>query len=310
MTQQLPACLAVLPLLFGGLSCTSSNHKQRSADSPAPTVDSGVTVSDTGGDSFEADSTRQTDSASDSARDSAGDSGSVVTPGPWIALSCGAADCCAIADNHKFVCWGDDDFGELDALPDTTVSQVSVGSVGICLLDEVGAIRCSPGDPDWPTPAGSFSAVVAELYDGCALNDELALDCWAGDFSAPPTAGRVFPPNGQTFNTLAGGEVVHGALDDAGTPTCWGDDDSYFANASGWRSLTPTASGFTSMVCGWDHCCVLDADGYPTCWGGDYTLTVEPAAGQFSSLSAGDNATCGVVLDGSEADCWGYGHRR
>ena len=61
------------------------------------------------------------------------------------------------------------------------------------------------------------------------------------------------------------------------------------------------------MVCGIDHCCVLDADGYPTCWGSDYTAAVEPPAEQFSKLSAGDNASCGVVLDGSEADCWGYG---
>ena len=102
-------------------------------------------------------------------------------------------------------------------------------------------------------------------------------------------------------------QYVQGALDDAGTPTCWGSDDTYFANPRGYKQMTPTDSGFTAMVCGLDHCCVLDADGYPTCWGGDYTVAVEPPIEQFAKLSAEYNYTCGVLLDGSEVDCWGYG---
>ncbi len=290
MSERLIAYTGVSALLAMVGSCEAGSHKDRLSDSPSSNAETGGA-----------------DTGHDSAGDSAHDTGPPVTPGPWIALSCGDADCCAVADDNRLACWGQDTHGELDSLPDTTVAQVSVGAFGVCVLDESGAIACFPGDPDWPAPAGSFTAVVANGWDGCALDDLGALLCWGGNFSAPPPDGEVFPPNGQTFSTLAGGETVQGALDDAGTPTCWGSDDSYFTNASGYKSLTPTDSGFTSMVCGIDHCCVLDADGYPTCWGGDYTLTVEPAAGQFSSLSAGDNATCGVVLDGSEADCWGYG---
>ena len=175
MSARLLAYTGLGAVLFNAVSCQSASHKDRSSDSPTPTTDSYARDSAT----------------PDSAGDTGGDTGPAVSPGPWIALSCGQNDCCAIATDHKFVCWGSDDWGELDALPDTTVSQVSVSSPGICVLDESGAIECSPGYAGWPTPAGSFGAVVADGYAGCALDDEHVLDCWGGDFSVPPPAGLV-----------------------------------------------------------------------------------------------------------------------
>ncbi len=303
MTQQLRTHAPILALLGSLAGCTSAPNKKGSPDSPTSTVDSAVTVGDSGRDSAVADSTHQADSVSDTGRDSAGDTGTVVTPGPWIALSCGDGDCCAIARDLKLACWGADDEGQLEDMPGGTFTQVNVSYPGSCALDGAGSITCWPSESDYPIPAGIFAEVraVARGY-GCALDSGGVLECWQG----PQGDGYTPAPNGVPFAHLAGGRGVQGALTADGTPTCWGQEE-YFTRASGWRTLTPTASGFTAMVCGTDHCCVLDADGYATCWGGDYTLTVEPAHGQFSSLSAGDNSTCGVVLDGSEADCWGYG---
>ena len=68
---------------------------------------------------------------------------------------------------------------------------------------------------------------------------------------------------------------------------------------------TPPPGEFTSVSAGDDHTCGVMRDGAVACWGYDQYGQSTPPPGEFTSVSAGDNHTCGVKRDGAVA-CWGY----
>ncbi len=298
MTRRSLPNVAISCVLWVLGACTSQSKDARYSHSLPPTIDSNPTTEDTGGDSARGDSGGQ----SDSRADSGADTGTVVAPGPWVALSCEDVDCAAIADDGRIVEWGDDSQGQLELVPDGTFTAVSVSFPGACALDEAGAITCWPTIPIYPPPSGAFREVRANSEGlGCALGFDDGLQCWGAFGQTLPTYAA--PPTAQPFAHLSGGRAVQGALTFDGTPTCWGDA-GYFIAADG-VPLTPTDSGYTAMTCGDNHCCAPDAAGMPTCWGGTYANTADPGSlGPFSSLSAGDEETCGVEPGGRQADCW------
>ena len=65
-----------------------------------------------------------------------------------------------------------DEDGQLDALPETTVTEANVDFPGTCVLDEAGAVRCLPGDPRVPDPPGSFETVKAAFYPAIFVPEE------------------------------------------------------------------------------------------------------------------------------------------
>ena len=67
---------------------------------------------------------------------------------------------------------------------------------------------------------------------------------------------------------------------------------------------TPPKGQFASVSAGIDHTCGVLRDGSVLCWGRDYDGEATPPEGQFASVSAGFEYTCGVKTDGFIA-CWG-----
>lgn len=84
------------------------------------------------------------------------------------------------------------------------------------------------------------------------------------------------------------------------------------------RASAPQAAG-TTVAAGLSHTCVIEASGAARCWGNNYAGQLGNAAGneiftnpvnvqgglRFRSLTAGDNLTCGITVEG-DALCWGW----
>ena len=68
---------------------------------------------------------------------------------------------------------------------------------------------------------------------------------------------------------------------------------------------TPPEGEFASVSAGYNHTCGVRTGGSVACWG---YVRGTPPQGEFASVSAGDHGdgdpTCGVRTDGSVA-CWG-----
>ena len=115
---------------------------------------------------------------------------------------------------------------------------------------------------------------------------------------------------------------------EAGAPTlvCWGDNDRGqrgAGDAAPTNVLAPVPGGpdeWVDVACGRAHTCALGADRSLWCWGandegqlgiGNTTDAAAPtrlerAAGQWVSVRAGGDTTCGA-LDGGSLLCWGAG---
>ena len=69
--------------------------------------------------------------------------------------------------------------------------------------------------------------------------------------------------------------------------------------------LCVTAGEFVSVSAGAEHTCGVKRDGSVACWGSNRFGQATPPAGEFASVNAGDFHNCGVKRDGSVA-CWGW----
>ena len=63
---------------------------------------------------------------------------------------------------------------------------------------------------------------------------------------------------------------------------------------------------FVSVSAGRDHTCGVTAGGAAVCWGSDRYGRASPPGGEFRSVDAGRTHTCAVTTDGAVA-CWGEG---
>lgn len=196
------------------------------------------------------------------------------------------------------------------------------------------------------TSVTSGKGYTSESAHTCALANDSAAYCWGVNRSGQTGVGSyewaLTTPTGVTgglaFATLSAGDVHTCGLTTEGRIYCWGNadygqvplDDSsqdlcndYEGNA--WCSRVPVAVGgaqrFATLSSGGWHACALTASGAASCWGYNYhgqlgngsTLwnwTTTPLAVSggltFSSLSAGEEHTCGLTTSGI-AYCWGYG---
>jgi alpha-tubulin suppressor-like RCC1 family protein len=72
---------------------------------------------------------------------------------------------------------------------------------------------------------------------------------------------------------------------------------------------TESGSTWIDVTCGGGHACALAADGTVECWGkASDGQTNVPADTKFSTISAGDTHTCGIVEDIGTVACWGSNH--
>lgn len=231
----------------------------------------------------------------------------------WIQVSVGGLHTCALKNNGKIFCWGEDD-GSGSVEPNNSVPTLV------------------------NTAAYDWVQVSAGSYYTCALNGDGKIFCWGdnsgGVFGNNTTTSSLVPVQGALAATEwaeveTSGGFVTCAIDTDGRLFCWGNSSDIVLEGTDSVSsiLLPVeeATSATNWVhvsigvsLGRIHVCGLKADGALFCWGTNTlgelgndsrSLSRVPVqegtlATDWAQVSAGGDDTYAVKTDG-RLFCWG-----
>ena len=193
--------------------------------------------------------------------------GTDTPPGDFVSISRGGHTC-ALREDGTPVCW---DFAEEG---EHTCRESEDGGI-YCRLDGQAIPSATTSDRDGGTTASRTITVIAGYYDQT-------------------------PPANQRFKAISVGWTHACALQEDGTPACWGSNE--YGKAS-----PPPGEKFIAISSGTHHTCALRPDGAVLCWGdGLNRLNAAPKEERFVAVSSGEEHSCGLRGDGA-AVCWGDG---
>lgn len=259
----------------------------------------------------------------------------LVTPtevaGTWVAVSIEHEHGCAIDQDHRLSCWGDNGLGAYGVtsmssrIPIPTVAghwnSVAAGESYTCAVDRDGVLSCwgssrevlaDAPTPAPPTPIASSTAsrwktVRSGAQHACAIDDNDGLYCWGrnsdGQVGINSTAPTVPHPdlaieaNGRRrWITVAPGITHTCAIADDHTLWCWGDNShGQLGNTTTTPSQVPvTVEGgpWHAVTTGTNHTCAANDRGV-ACWG-------DGSRGQLAITVASD-ATEPMQVAGGQA---------
>ncbi|KAJ1470104.1 regulator of chromosome condensation 1/beta-lactamase-inhibitor protein II, partial [Baffinella frigidus] len=193
-----------------------------------------------------------------------GDSLPAVDLGPGqtaVQLASGVYNTCALLDDGRLCCWGDNDRGQL-GLNDTNSRGDEDGEMG----DRLPAVQLGTGR--------SAVALALGWAHSCALLDDASVKCWGANY------GRL-----GLGDTLSRGDG-EGAMGDSlpSVPLCLGP----------FSPCAVPACTVSSVHAGYLHTCALSSLGGVRCWGysgygqlgrGSHYDTIGDAAGEVASLA-------------------------
>ncbi len=247
--------------------------------------------------------------------------------GPTLAVDMGVFSGCAVLDDGRASCWGQENYGRT-MLPGQRASILATTDNAICWLDNRGAVDCEGGGDQLsigrPTADGFVDLQLGSSF-GCAVDRAGIATCWGEDNQGQTgltgtrvqslstgtdqacaidmrgeilcvgsnSFGQSSPPAGRYLSVSTA--YQHScAINAAGRAVCWG------TNGQG-QATAPTGQ-FTQVVTGLAHTCGLRPAGQVECWGA--AVATRAPAGRFEDLSARGRTTCATAADGSVA-CWG-----
>jgi alpha-tubulin suppressor-like RCC1 family protein len=257
----------------------------------------------------------------------------VALPKPAVAVSAGGNSTCAVLDDGRLMCWGENWLGKLglgvstfdvlspqEVLLGTPVTAVSVGTRHTCAVLSSGNVRC------WGN--NDFGQLGLGHTDDIGDNEVPTQNVALG-------SARVRAVTTGDRHTCA--LLADGAAD--GVVRCWGDNTDGQLGLGNTVAVgdneTPTVNvdlggRATAVSAGWNHTCAIVQDVRVRCWGkGDMgqlgtgstgsigdneapTVNVELNA-VATAVTTGSNHTC-AYLAGGFVRCWGlssfeYGHK-
>lgn len=214
-----------------------------------------------------------------------------------VAIAAGAYHTCALTDQGRVKCWGQNDVGQLgdstgtnrsipaDVVGLTGVTSVSAGEGHSCALLANSNVKCwgytwqTPGNdgnlpysrtPFSVTAATGVIAIDSGGFFTCALTNTGSVKCWGynerGQLGNGSTSNIPRPwavdVNDLQSNVIAftSGKWSSCALINDGSVKCWGE---WSSNPSVMSGLT----GVTALDYGLRHACALVANGLLQCWG-------------------------------------------
>lgn len=254
---------------------------------------------DSGGKLNESDADTDTDADTDADADADADTDSGVSwpDNAWRQISVGGQHMCGTLRNGKALCWGRNDYGQLN-VPSGLWRQVSAAEYGTtCGLRLNGVPTCwgleeVNGTPEHLVSMDYFDSGNAQQY-ACGITDVGEITCW-GDPSHP----RNFPTD-QRFSMVSTSYGYACALTRAGQIECWPSQRYYTPEPL--EEAPPT--GTFMDLCTADHfACALRTDGTMACWGEELTDwnaqdPSEPAPGTFLDVACEGASRCEVSTD-------------
>lgn len=240
----------------------------------------------------------------------------VASDAPFTQVSAGG---CALTNDARVYCWGNNFFGELG--DGTTVSRADARPISSTLR---------------------FTVVSKAGAHACALAEDGSAYCWGenrwgqlgvgevpyNNFGAMATTPRRVETDTKFTAIAAGGLEFTCGLTTTGRAWCWGRDE----NASQLGDRTPSSHrgtpgpvaddrAFVSLSSGDITSCGVTAANESWCWGSNYfgALTdpgvligggidypVKTRGGPYRAVSVGGSHACGIRTD-DRLFCWGDG---
>ncbi len=175
--------------------------------------------------------------------------------------------------------------------PPDSLYTVAAGNNFTCTLTAGQTVSCwgdnSAGEAT--PPAGTFTSLSAGGRVVCGIRTDHTIACWGDN-----TYNQTLAPSGQFHQVSVGGNFVCGLRVDS-TIACWGAGAQNFYQ-----------SGlYTAISSGSNYYCALTYDQHPACQGNTAQVpSTTPAGDQFTQISSGLYAPCGIRTDGTSV-CWG-----
>lgn len=209
---------------------------------------------------------------------------------------------CAVQNDGRVTCWGDNDHGELGA-GDRAAHEGVVKVVGLTDVVQVatgGAFACAR------TKAG----VVSCWGD----NEDGQLGDASGEASPKP---KKLPGVTTAIDVDAHDDRACAALKD-GSVRCWGALSDYLDAPKEGPQPIPGIEGATQVAVGNRHACAVTEKQVVWCWGrsdygqrgnGRHSDVRPPSAveglREVTAVVAADDGTCAITDAGRAAHCWG-----
>ncbi len=228
---------------------------------------------------------------------------------------------CAILNDQRLYCWGDNTYGTLGNGSNTK--------------------QTTPAPVLPPTGTAFAKTIATGSQHACAVFDDNQTYCWGGQGGGrlgnnnssnavrrQPTL-VLFPstlPQMVSTKTLALSSEHSCAVMTDGSAYCWGNNTSgQLGDGTNQRQSVPVkvdlpqGTTVTQLTAGHDHTCAILSDSNAYCWGnntsdqlGDGTglhsnkpIKVKLPTGRYArAIAAGESHTC-AILDDYKIYCWG-----
>lgn len=223
--------------------------------------------------------------------------GLAVPTGVFLVAAGDQGHACAIRTSGEIVCWGDNEYGQIDA-PTGRFKLVSVGRYHSCAIRNTGEAACWGANHlgQSAAPAGSFRSLSATFLHTCGVRRTGAIFCWGSeDILADPPAG--------TFREVVTTPQHTCAIRESGAISCWATTDiDQEGLPPALADQAPPEGAFRSLSVGDGHACALRESGETACWGDNTWGALDAPSGRFRAL-APDGVPCAVSEEGTVV-CW------